>query len=147
MPGRWSTIWRCRRGVSAVEFGMIAPTLLLLLAGLVDLAGAMQQSVRLENAARAAAQYAMSFPNDTAGIAAAATAAIGGSASVAVTPAFCACPGGSTTPVACDGTPCSGAPAAVYVGVTVTRPYAAVLGIGSYVLPNTLSGSAIARVR
>lgn len=148
MPGPFSRLRRCRQGVSAAEFGMIAPAMIVLLAGLVDLAGAMQQTIRLENAARAGAQYAMSFPEDTAGIMAATAAAIGGTgATVAVVPAYCACPGGSTTTVSCEGTPCGGGPSGVYVGVSITRPYAAVIGIGGYVLPSTLTGSAVARVR
>lgn len=148
MPGLLSRLCRCRKGVSAAEFGMIAPAMIVLLAGLVDLAGAMQQTIRLENAARAGAQYAMSFPEDTAGIMAATAAATGGSdGTVAVVPAFCACPGGSTAAVSCEGTPCDGGPSGVYVGVNITRPYAAVIGIGGYVLPSTLTGSAVARVR
>lgn len=148
MRGLLLRLSRCRSGVSAAEFGMIAPAMIVLFAGLVDLAGAMQQTIRLENAARAGAQYAMSFPEDTAGIMAATAAAVGGSGgTVAVVPAYCACPGGSTATVSCEGTPCGGAPSGVYVGVSITRPYAAVIGIGGYVLPSTLRGSAIARVR
>ena len=143
-----SRLRSCHKGVSAAEFGMIAPAMIVLLAGLVDLSGAMQQSIRLENAARAGAQYAMSFPEDTAGIMAATAAAVGGSgATVAILPAYCACPGGSTATVSCEGTPCAGGPSGVYVGVSITRPYAAVIGIGGYVLPTTLTGSAVARVR
>lgn len=144
----FSRLSRCRSGASAVEFGVIAPAMIVLLAGLVDVAGAMQQTIRLENAARAGAQYAMSFPENTAGIMAATAEAIGGTgATVAVVPAYCACPGGGDTVVSCEGTPCAGAPAGVYVGITITRPYAAIIGIGGYVLPSTLSGSAVARVR
>ncbi len=148
MRGLLSRLGRCRSGVSAVEFGVIAPAMIVLLAGLVDVAGAMQQTIRLENAARAGAQYAMSFPENTAGIMAATAASLGGTgATVAVVPAYCACPGGSPAVVSCEGTPCAGAPAGVYVGITITRPYAAIIGIGGYVLPSTLSGSAVARVR
>lgn len=139
---------RCRRAVAAAEFAVIAPVMVLLLAGLVDLAGAMQQTIRLENAARAGAQYAMSFPDDTAGIMAATTSALGGAdGTVSIVPAYCACPGGSTTAVACEGTPCDGAPSAVYVEISVIRSYAAIIGIGGFVLPSTLSGTAVARVR
>lgn len=138
----------CRRGASAVEFGMIAPVMVLLFAGMVDLAGAMQQTIRLESAARASAQYAMGFPGDTSGIVAATAAALGaGDGTVAVVPAYCACPGGGSTAVSCEGTPCDGSPSAVYVEVSVTRPYAAIIGLGGYVLPSTLSGTAVTRVR
>ncbi|WP_439579389.1 TadE/TadG family type IV pilus assembly protein [Elioraea sp.] len=148
MPRSLLRLHRCRQGTSAVEFGMIAPALVLLLAGLVDFAGAMHQTIRLENAARAGAQYAMSFPEDTAGIVAATTNALGEQGgTVAVVPAYCACPGGGTTAVSCEGTPCDGAVSAVYVEVNITRPYAAVMGIGRFVLPSSLSGTAVTRVR
>lgn len=147
--GRLAVILGCRRAASAVEFGLIAPVLVLLVAGMVDIAGAMQQAVRVESAARAAAQYAMMFPEDTSRIVAAAQDALDppGSGTVAVTPAFCACPGGSTALVACEGTPCAGSPAGVYVSITVSRPYAAILGIGRFAVPTTLTGTAVARVR
>lgn len=44
-------------GVAAVEFALVAPFLLLLLIGLYDLGSYMNQKMRLENAARAAAEY------------------------------------------------------------------------------------------
>lgn len=143
-----SRLRRSDHGVSAVEFGMIAPVMVLLLAGLVDLAGAMQQTIQLENAARAGAQYAMAFPEDTPGIMTATGAALGsGGGTVAVVPAYCACPGGGSSVVACTGTPCAGGPSAVYVEVRITRPYAPVMGIGDFVLPSTLLGTAVTRVR
>ncbi|GIX10925.1 TadE/TadG family type IV pilus assembly protein [Elioraea sp.] len=141
-------LFGCRRGVAAAEFAVIAPVMVLLLAGLVDLAGALQQTIRLESAARAGAQYAMSFPSDTAGITAATTSALGSAdGTVSVVPAYCACPGGGTGVVACEGTPCNGAPSAVYVEISVTRAYTAIIGIGGFVLPSTLSGTAVARLR
>ena len=59
---------RDRRGVSALEFAVILPLLVIVFAGVFDLGNALQQSIRLEGAARAAAQYAFSNPNDEAGI-------------------------------------------------------------------------------
>jgi Flp pilus assembly protein TadG len=49
-----------RRGVSAVEFALILPLLITLLLGAFDLGNAFQQNIRLESAARAAAQAAFS---------------------------------------------------------------------------------------
>lgn len=45
------------------------------------------------------------------------------------------------------GHPCNGAPSAVYVEISVTRTYTAIIGIGGFVLPSTLSGTAVARLR
>jgi Flp pilus assembly protein TadG len=137
----------CRRATAALEFGIIAPLLLLLLSATVDIGGAMHQTIRLENAARAGAQFAMSFPDDTTGISTATTDALGGAAATIVVAQLCACPGGGAAPVNCDGTPCGGAAAGVYRTVTVTTPYAAIVGIGAFVVPNTLTGEAVVRVR
>jgi Flp pilus assembly protein TadG len=144
-----ATLLGSRLGASAAEFGIIAPVMVLLLAGLADLGAAMQQAIRLENAARAGAQFAMSFPGNQAGIATAAAEALGGAgsgATVVASAPFCACPG-SGAPVSCEGTPCGGAPAGTYVTVTVTRPFSAIVGVGEFVLPATLRGDAVARVR
>jgi Flp pilus assembly protein TadG len=149
-PGPLRALGRCRRGASAAEFGIIAPVMVLLVAGLADIGAAMQQAIRLENAARAGAQFAMSFPSNQAGIAAAAAAALGSAgagATVVASAPFCACPGGGDATVACEGTPCAGAPSGTYVTVTVTRPFSAIVGIGSFVLPATLRGDAVTRVR
>jgi Flp pilus assembly protein TadG len=140
---------RCRRGTSAAEFAIIAPVMVLLLAAVADVGAAMQQSIRLETAARAGAQFAMSFPTNQAGIAGAAAASLGSAgtgATVVASAPFCACPG-ATASVSCDGTPCSGAAAGTYVSVTVTRPFSPIVGIGDFVLPATLRGDAITRVR
>jgi len=141
---------RCRRGASAAEFGIIAPAMVLLLAGIADIGAAMQQAIRLENAARAGAQFAMSFPTDQAGIATATGAALGtagAGATVVASAPFCACPGAGTSTVSCEGTPCAGEPAGTYVTVTVTRPFSAIVGVGGFVLPSTLRGDAVTRVR
>jgi Flp pilus assembly protein TadG len=147
MRGHLSRLVGCRRATAALEFGIIVPMLLLLLSATVDIGGAMLQTIRIENAARAGAQFAMSFPDDTAGISAATTAALGGGAATIAVAQLCACPGGGATPVDCNGTPCAGAAAGVYRTVTVTTTYDAIVGIGAFVVPDTLTGEAIARVR
>ncbi|MEO3474539.1 TadE/TadG family type IV pilus assembly protein [Roseomonas sp. CAU 1739] len=59
---------RDRRGVAALEFVLILPVLTLIMITTADLGNALQQSIRLETAARAGAQYAFSYPSDTTGI-------------------------------------------------------------------------------
>lgn len=144
-----SRLSRCRRGLSAVEFGFVAPLLVLVLSGLVDLGHALQRTIVLENAARAGAHYAMSFPQETAEIAARTRAALAGlAATVTVEPPDCRCVDG--TPALCDGLACPGTPptpSRVFVRVTVTTPYEPLIGFGRYLLPNTLRGEAVARVR
>lgn len=50
---------RDQRGVSEVEFALIAPILLLLLAAIVDFGSVIYEKMRIENAANAAMTYAM----------------------------------------------------------------------------------------
>jgi Flp pilus assembly protein TadG len=142
-----SGLRRSRRGTAALELGLIAPVLIVLLGGLVDIGLAVHRTLALETAARAGAQHAMSFPDDTAGIAAATVAALGtATAAVSVTQPYCSCPGSSTS-VSCEGTPCDGAAAGRYVSVRAIADSETVFGIAGIVLPANFTGAAIARVR
>jgi Flp pilus assembly protein TadG len=49
---------RCREGIAAVEFAILVPIYLIILVGMVDLAGMLFTSYQLESAVAAAAQYA-----------------------------------------------------------------------------------------
>jgi Flp pilus assembly protein TadG len=51
------------RGASIVEFAILAPVMLLLVMGVIDLARGYQMQIRLENAAREGAAYAQLYPN------------------------------------------------------------------------------------
>ena len=53
------------RGVSALEFALVTPVVLVIMVGIADFGNALQQAVRLETAARAGAQVAFTHPGDT----------------------------------------------------------------------------------
>lgn len=53
-----------RRGVAVAEFAVVAPVMVLLLLGTVDVANMLQTSIRLERAARAGAQFAVARSSD-----------------------------------------------------------------------------------
>lgn len=53
-----------RRGIAATELAMVAPVLITLMLCVHDLANGFQVSIRLERAARAGAQVAVSGTND-----------------------------------------------------------------------------------
>lgn len=55
---------RREAGASIVELALIAPVMVLLVFGVLDLARAYQLSIRAENAAREGATYAQVRPND-----------------------------------------------------------------------------------
>ena len=129
-----------RRAISAIEFALVAPILLLLLLGAADFGGALQQATALETAARAGAQFALARPSDTAGIEGATRAALpdgwAGNSNVQATRS-CFCSG---TASACDATCVNN----IQVVVTVTRPYTTLLPL----LPNwNLTGDATIRFR
>ena len=75
---RLAGLGRDERGVSAVEFALVSPVLILILAGAVDLGGAIYTKFQLDCAVNAAIDYAMvnaSSVNSTAGPALASTMA------------------------------------------------------------------------
>src|SRR5579863_8540012 len=57
--GRWVRLWRAREGLGAIEFGFIAPFLLMLLLGVIDFGMAFWQQIEISNAADAGAQWGM----------------------------------------------------------------------------------------
>ncbi|MFH5925642.1 TadE/TadG family type IV pilus assembly protein [Roseomonas xinghualingensis] len=139
---------RCRRGVSALEFAFVAPILALLVMGGIDLGNAVQQTLRLEAAARAGAQYAFSRPDDANGITAAIRANLQGWSDITIPlPAkVCRCPNGNTVP--CQGSSCGNDVPAIYVSVRVTRPFTASTPISAAVIPpTTLRGHVELRLR
>lgn len=56
---RW---WRCHRGVSAVEFALVAPILAFLLLAGVDMGRAISERMAMDHALRAGAQESMRDP-------------------------------------------------------------------------------------
>ncbi len=57
--------WRCNRGVSAVEFALVAPILAFLLLAGVDMGRAISERMAMDHALRAGAQEAMRDPGAT----------------------------------------------------------------------------------
>ena len=64
------------RGIAAAEFALIAPVMLTMLFGVYDLGNAIQERLQLEQAVRAGGQFALSWPDQTGGIADAIQAAL-----------------------------------------------------------------------
>ena len=117
----------CERGQSLVEFAMIAPLLILLMVGILDVGRAVNAYVTISNAAREGSHYAALHPTASPGaIASAVRARVVplDSSSVTVTAryydgtAFQAWPSG--------GVPASSTPGYVPVQVQVSYPWAAI---------------------
>ncbi|WP_431858233.1 TadE/TadG family type IV pilus assembly protein [Azospirillum sp.] len=139
--------WVCRRGTAAVEFALIAPFLLLLLGGIIELGRAVYDNAALAGAARAGAQYAWLEPNDNAGIVAAASAASGlpaGSIRVSAPVRFCECPNGAAS--SCD-TGCASGALRRFVQVDVQRDFGRISNLLTVVVPSVLTARAVVRTQ
>jgi len=129
-----------RRAVSALEFAVVAPLLVLLMVAASDFGSALQQATRLETAARSGAQYALAFPSDAAGLTAATVEALptvwqDGATNVLQQ---CTCDGFALG--ACTSN-CAGE---LVITVTTRRAFAPVL---FFALPTELAGNATVRIR
>jgi Flp pilus assembly protein TadG len=139
---------RCRRGVSLLEFALIAPVAALLVMGGLDLASAIQQSQRLEAAAQAGAQFAFSRPTDSAGIVAAIRANLPGWTNISVPAPSLTCRCDNGTAVSCNGGVCGSSAPAMYLSVRVSRPFAASTPLVSAFIPSRdLQGHVELRLR
>lgn len=110
-----------RRGTATVEFALIAPLLLLLLAGVLDYTMLLRTAIAVADAARAGAQFgSLSAANagNLAGMQAAAVNAAPDISGLTATAAqTCQCSDGST--VTCGSGTCAMGPVRTYVQVTV----------------------------
>jgi Flp pilus assembly protein TadG len=137
---------KARDGNVVVEFALIAPILLLMLAILFDFGMAVYDSMSLKQAARAGAQYAMRNPSDTAGIQQVVSNAsdVMSEHLTVTTNQFCQCPDGTSADC---GTTCVGGGALeTYVTVAVTEPFATLLPYPASVVSLNLQGAATLRV-
>ncbi len=138
------------RGTAAIEFAIIAPVLMILLIGIVELGLGVQQAMQVQNAAEAGAVYAGKHGWDAGAIAAAVVNAsdAGGLAASPAPVLFCGCPGaGGIASMACNGKCPDGSAAEQYVRVSASMPHTVLLtGLG-LPIPSTLTAHATVRVQ
>lgn len=138
-----------RDGSAGVEFALLAPILLLLFAGLVDISRLISQTMQVRAAAQAGADWAQRNGWNAAGVQAAVVNATR-LPSVAATPAptlIRACvAAGQITPTTGGACTAGGAPGE-FVSVGATAPFKGVLPWPGVVLPDRLAASAMVRVR
>jgi len=110
-----------RRGIATIEFAIITPLMLLLVAAVVDYTLLMRAAIAVGDAARAGAQYGSLGPtnaSDITGMQTAATNAAPDIPNITATAAkVCQCSNGSV--VNCSGGTCQTGPVRTYVQVTV----------------------------
>ncbi|OFX03777.1 MAG: hypothetical protein A3D94_00255 [Alphaproteobacteria bacterium RIFCSPHIGHO2_12_FULL_66_14] len=138
-----------RRGSAAVEAALILPLLLLMVTGLYDLGFAAYESMQVQSAADAGAQYAARNDWNPAAISGAVTSATGGTG-ITATPApsqFCACPtGGILSNISCSATCPNGDTPGLYALVSAQKQHSTVLPYPILPDPLTLTGQAITRL-
>lgn len=137
-------------GTAAMEFGLAAPFLLVLLLGIVELGFGAYQAMRVTDAAEAGALYAAKYGFDTAGIQAAVIGAAGTGSKVTASPApveFCGCPSASgIAAISCSVKCASGDTPGVYIQVNAAIPHATILPFAMASLPSTLTAQSTVRV-
>ena len=108
-----------RRGMATVEFALIAPLLLLLLASVVDYTMLMRAATAVADAARAGAQYGSLSATNASNLAGMQTAAANAAPDInglqTSAAKVCKCSDGTT--VNCAGGTCSTGPVRTYVQV------------------------------
>jgi Flp pilus assembly protein TadG len=144
--GAW---WATRRGTAAIEFGLFAPLMLILLGGVVELGNGVFEAMQVQSAAEAGALYVAKHGWNAAAISAAvinATQTIGIEATPAPTK-FCGCPGsGAITVTSCTAICSNGSAVGTYVQINATLANDQILSLSGLVLPTTLTGLAIVRL-
>jgi Flp pilus assembly protein TadG len=115
-----------RRGVAAVEFGIMIPLLSLMAVSVTDIGLALYRKMQVEDAAQAGAQYAIARGFDTTGISSAVTSATNSTA-ITASPGpvqFCGCPTSTgVSAVSCGAICTGGAQAGTYATVSAQATY------------------------
>jgi Flp pilus assembly protein TadG len=134
--------------VAAIEFAIVAPTLILALICTADLGVGIFRKMQVENAAQAGAQYASTNGFAASSISSAVTNATGFS-SVSATPApvqFCGCASDTgITTVDCSATCAGGFSAATYVTVSAQASYTTILPYP--IIPSSFTFTSASTVR
>ena len=138
------------KGAVAVEFALIVPMLFLLFTALLDLGFAAYESMQVQAAAEAGAQYAMKHSWDAAAISAIVVAATSsGTISASPAPAqFCACPSaGGLTQIVCTRTCAGGVLPGQYAQVSAQLTHSTILPYPGLPHPLVLHGRATVRLQ
>lgn len=137
--------------ISAVEFAIVVPIVLLLTVCTIDLGVAVYDVMQVENAAQAGSEYAAVHGFNSASIANVITAATGLSG-VAASPApaeSCGCPSGSSVvePAVCYSTCADGSIAGTYVTASATAKYTTLIHYPGLPATFTFVNTATARIQ
>jgi Flp pilus assembly protein TadG len=139
---------RNRKGSAMIEFALVAPLLLLLLAGVLDYSMALRTAVAVSDAARAGAQYGsqtQASSSDIAGMQAAARDAVPNLTGMTATAVrTCRCSNGAAA--SCVAT-CAGSTLNLYVEVTTQTTAPNAFSYPGLSFSGAVSAKAVMRVR
>jgi Flp pilus assembly protein TadG len=137
-----------RAGSALVEFALVTPFLLLLMAALLNYGLLLRTTVCVADAARAGAQYgsrSIANSTDSSGIEAAAVKSAPDVAHLTVTSTrSCSCPDGN--PVSCTGS-CVGGGVRIYVQVNASATGSAIFTYPALPFSGASSSQAVMRVQ
>ncbi|HWC95100.1 MAG TPA: TadE/TadG family type IV pilus assembly protein [Candidatus Sulfopaludibacter sp.] len=137
-----------RRAIATVEFALVAPILLLLLAGVLDYAMLLRTATCAADAARAGTEYGMRSPSaamDYAGIQAAALNSVPGLPGMTASATrTCKCSDG--TAIVCTGS-CTSGTVRSYVQVTTQVSAKTVFNYSGLKISNLVKGQALWRTQ
>jgi Flp pilus assembly protein TadG len=138
-------------GTAAIEFGIVATFLSLLVLGMVDFGMGYWEKIQVGNAARAGAQYAIFNGWNSSGISTAVTSATS-LASISASPApaqSCGCPSASSgiTAATCGSSCTGGGNAGTYVTVSASASYSSIFTYPGLANPLTLTASTTVRIQ
>ncbi|MEO5337543.1 MAG: pilus assembly protein [Magnetospirillum sp. WYHS-4] len=111
------------RGASAVEFALLAPTLLVVAMGVIDLGLGMFHKMELAGAARAGAQYAILKGYSSSTIQTVVQGSTNLTGITVVSSRSCECSNGSTPSGTAPSCTCSGSGVTVQKFISVTASY------------------------
>lgn len=144
---RRCAIWRVdRAGNVAVEFALVCPVVLMLLAGIVDYGLAINSKMNLSSAVRAGLQHAMQDGVGLVQVEQSVLSALNGNTEDAAvtTTQICECPDGSA--VDCFDT-CPSGRRRTFIRIEASRPHATLMSWPGIESPTQLEVTARVRVR
>lgn len=145
---RWKRLLSESSGAAAVEFALLAPTLVAILLPMVDLGIGAYEKMRVQDAAEAGAQYALEHGYSSSAITTAAQDATSLGSNVQVTPTeACGCiSSGAIASATCGSTCSDGTTAGTFVTVGTQASYTTILSYPGISSPMTLTGTAVVRI-
>lgn len=139
---------RDRRGVTAVEFAIIAPIMVGMFVSVVDLGLGLYTQVQVANAAQAGAAYAMQKGYNSDAMTTVAQSSTRLTGLTVATTQFCGCPSATgVTTTACTASCSDGLTAGTFAQVNVSKVYSTLLAYPGLPTTINISEQAVARTQ